>query len=194
MVPGHFQRTTSVDLSVFNRKTKDGVWRHVMCPIDRVLKGQCDSKKSCWGEGFTLALKQGTNHLVVRDQDVMGFTFFMSPLWREGQMNNNRGSVWWWGCYHWSISKQMTCSWARKKHKVRRPHILGAFNCTNSSAENPSQEWQRSGCWLMLSLGDSSRQFYHPAVLFFKTKVIGIELQSFAKTLAINSAISQIAL
>ena len=31
-------------------------------------------------------------------------------------------------------------------------------------------------------------------ILFFKTKVIGIELQSFAKTLAINSAISQIAL
>lgn len=46
----------------------------------------------------------------------------------------------------------------------------------------------------MPSLGDGSGQFYHPAVLFFKTKVIGIELQSFAKTLAINSAVSQIAL
>ena len=64
----------------------------------------------------------------------------------------------------------------------------------NSSVENPRQEWQRSGGWLMPSLGESSRQFHHPAVLFFKTKVIGIELQSFAKTLAINSAISQIAL
>lgn len=41
---------------------------------------------------------------------------------------------------------------------------------------------------------DNSRQFYHPAVLFFKTKVIGIELQSFAKTIAINSVISQITL
>lgn len=73
---------------------------------------------------------------------------------------------------------------------VRRPQIPGAFDFTNSSVENPSQEWERSGCWLVPSLGDSSRQFYHPAVLFFKMKVIGIELQSFAKTLAINSAIS----
>lgn len=77
---------------------------------------------------------------------------------------------------------------------ARRPHTLGAFIVANCSVENPSQEWQRSGGWCVPSLGDSSRQFYHPAVLFFKTKVIGIELQSFAKTLAINSAISQIAL
>lgn len=77
---------------------------------------------------------------------------------------------------------------------ARRPPVLGALDFTNSSAENLSQEWQRSGSWFVPSLGDSSRQFYYPAVLFFKTKVIGIELQSFAETLAINSAISQIAL
>lgn len=153
-------------------------------------------QRNLWGEDLKLclALKHGSHHLALKDQDVMRFPL-ISPLWTEGQMSTDRcGGGWWWGCYHLSMSKQGTCSWARRKRLARRAQIPGAFDFTNSSVETPSQEWQRSDGWLVPSLGDNSRQFYHPAVLFFKTKVIGIELQSFAKTLAISSAISQTAL
>lgn len=65
---------------------------------------------------------------------------------------------------------------ALNRDMARRPLKTKAFSFTNSSVENSCQEWQRSSCWFVPSFGDSSRQFYHPAVLFFKTKVIGIEL------------------
>lgn len=83
---------------------------------------------------------------------------------------------------------------SHEKAQGKETLYTGAFDLASSSAGNPRREWQRSRCRLVPSLGDSSRQFCHPAVLFFKTKVIGIELRGFAKTLAINSAISKIAL
>lgn len=44
MMPGHLQTMTGVDLPIIIQRQRDWVWWHIICPINKVLNGQYDSK------------------------------------------------------------------------------------------------------------------------------------------------------
>lgn len=80
LVPGHFQIMTGVVLSKVSQR--HCVWRHVICPIDRDPKGQCDRKRNLCRKNSELCLapKQRSDHLVGKDKGMMKLTFLISAL------------------------------------------------------------------------------------------------------------------